>query len=170
VRYFSIDCDISCAVGERDAGDDPGRASCLTVRSDVAEIHFMRTYSNALLPILCAAFVSGCNGGFTVAPVSGKVTCKNVPIKDAAIIFSPLGSEGEKQPGKAAGGSVDDQGNFFVGTYTSNDGAIVGKHRVSISFNNPYEPQVCAPPKDLILEVKGGRNVFAIELDPAYRK
>lgn len=130
----------------------------------------MRTRLHILLAILFAAPFSGCGGGFTVAPVSGKVTCKNVPIKSAAIIFSPLAGDGEKQPGKAAGGSVDDQGNFFVGTYTNNDGAIVGKHRVTVSFNNPYESQLCAPPKDLILEVKAGANVFTIELDPDFRK
>lgn len=114
--------------------------------------------------------LAGCGPGFTVAPVSGKVTCKGVPIKDASITFSPIGKEGEKEPGKAAGGSVDDNGQFFVGTYSEKDGAILGKHRVIISYNNPYQEHACVPPNDLVLEVKAGGNVFEIELDPGFKK
>ncbi len=113
--------------------------------------------------------LAGCGSSVTVAPVSGKVLCQGKPIKDASIVFSPIGKEGEKEPGKAAGGSVDGNGDFFLGTYTANDGAILGMHRVVISYNNPYEAHVCTPANDLVLEVKTGNNVFTIELDAKFK-
>ena len=130
----------------------------------------MMTRFSLLLASFCLLGLFGCGSGFTVVPVSGKVTCRGVPIKDAAIMFSPIGKEEEKEPGKAAGGSVDDNGDFFVGTYTPKDGAIIGKHRVVISYNNPYVAHACIPANDLVLEVKAPSNVFQIELDPTFKK
>lgn len=130
----------------------------------------MKTLVTVVLVSLCLVGLVGCGSGSKIVPVSGKVTCRGVPIKDAAITFSPLGKEGEKETGKAAGGSIDAKGEFFVGTYSEKDGALIGKHRVIISYNNPYEPHECIPTNDLILEVTKSDNVFEIELDKTFKK
>jgi hypothetical protein len=117
--------------------------------------------SIALLALLA---MSGCGGsGYQVATVKGKVTCKGQPVKGGSITFSPKSDE--KTPGKAAEGRLDENGEFVLSTYGKKDGAVVGKHRVVIAFDDPYTKQPCSVPPDLTVEVKGGEeNHFDIEL------
>jgi hypothetical protein len=115
--------------------------------------------------------LAGCGRpAYPVAPVSGKVTCRGQPIRNASITFSPLGAANDPLPGKAADGAINDQGEFVLSTFKNQDGAIIGKHRVRISFNEANPKIACQLPTDLVLEVKENGNTFAIELDPTFKK
>jgi hypothetical protein len=61
------------------------------------------------------------------APVTGRVLLDGRPVADAAVMFEPVDG------GVPARGSTRDDGGFTLSTFARDDGAIVGRHRVSIS-------------------------------------
>jgi len=71
-----------------------------------------------------------------VYPVSGKITYKGAPVAGADIKFDADGQE------RAAFGRTDDQGNYKLTTFGSNDGAVEGKHSVSITKYQPPQESV----------------------------
>jgi hypothetical protein len=76
----------------------------------------------------------GCSGGGKIAPVSGKVTLDGKPLADATVVFQPISSEKNVNPGPGSQGKTDANGYYslqVVGQGTK--GAYVGKHRVEIS-------------------------------------
>jgi len=71
----------------------------------------------------------GCGPGEILpecAPVTGRVTIDGVPIGSAMITFHP--EKGENR-GQAAS---DSDGKYTLSTYGSEDGAVVGKHTVTV--------------------------------------
>ncbi|MCA9080179.1 MAG: hypothetical protein KDA58_06445 [Planctomycetaceae bacterium] len=136
------------------------------------------------LPLLCG----GCGGAgnLPVAKVTGQVTCEGEPVTSGSIAFTPVASGNGELPGKPALGKVNSDGTFQLTTYQPNDGAIVGKHRVSITFpgqelgglpgeqygdDSPPQrlpqglPPCAAAPRVIEVEVEaGGDNSFTIEL------
>jgi hypothetical protein len=111
--------------------------------------------------VLAAA--AGC-GNPNLAPVAGRVTCDGKPVKDAAIIFSPLpANENDRESFRAANGGINNGRFEFVSTFKEGDGAFVGKHRVLITMEFPGSCP-CLPTKEIVLEVKPGANEFDIEL------
>ena len=78
--------------------------------------------------LLAAAVISGCGkkGGLETAPVSGKVTYRGKPLTTGTVMFVP----GE---GPAATGEINSAGVYKLTTYTSGDGAVIGKHKVTIT-------------------------------------
>ena len=92
----------------------------------------LRPVPAAAMLCLSAALLGGCGGGeFDTAPVRGKLTCGGQPITFGSVSFSPLAPEGSGLPGKAAIGKVQPDGTFVLSTYEAEDGAVVGRHRVS---------------------------------------
>jgi hypothetical protein len=86
-----------------------------------------------------AALVAGCSGGdgaVEVAPVTGTVRFKGVPVAGAWVQFTqadaPIG----------AGGYTDDAGKFELTSYREGDGAPLGDNQVAISVPEH-------PPEDL---------------------
>ena len=81
----------------------------------------------------------GCNGGdpYATTPVSGVVTCQGKPVANATVNFTPQPQEGraEGRRGRVALGITDQEGRFTLTTFENNDGAIVGKHTVSVGLN-----------------------------------
>jgi len=61
------------------------------------------------------------------APVTGRVLLDGKPVADAAVMFEPVDG------GVPARGSTGGDGGFTLSTFARDDGAIVGRHRVSIS-------------------------------------
>src|SRR4051794_24814243 len=80
---------------------------------------------------LAAAFISvtlaGCghSGELETATVSGVVRLDGKPITTGTVTFVP-------QHGRAATGSIRNDGTFVLSTYGSGDGAIVGKNKAAI--------------------------------------
>lgn len=58
--------------------------------------------------------------------VAGRVTLDEMPVEGASVMFLP------NDGGRPASGLTDAQGNYQLRTYEPNDGALVGKHRVTV--------------------------------------
>ncbi|QDT52055.1 hypothetical protein Pan44_00630 [Caulifigura coniformis] len=98
--------------------------------------------------LLVSCVLIGCGGAdqpsgrLTVYPVGGTVLYKGRPVGAADVTFICA----EKD--KSAFGRTDEQGKFRLTTYSSNDGAVEGKHVVVVSKIAPpvqtspqYEPE-----------------------------
>jgi hypothetical protein len=79
--------------------------------------------------------VAGCGRAGTerTAKVTGTVTYKGSPAEGAAVTFYP-------EQGRPASGVTDAQGRFTVSTFASGDGAVLGKHAVTIAEAAGGEP------------------------------
>src|SRR5262245_53888484 len=71
------------------------------------------------------------------APVSGKVTLNGKPLANATVSFQPIATKGTMEAGVGSLGKTDAEGKFTLKLPTGENGAVVGKHRVSISVLNP---------------------------------
>lgn len=78
-----------------------------------------------VFPLALLIVATGCSSGPRVAPVKGKVTVGGKPVTTGQITFH---SEG----GRPAIGEIDAEGNYTLTTFKQGDGAIVGKHTVTI--------------------------------------
>jgi hypothetical protein len=75
-----------------------------------------------LLVVTCA----GCgDNGPTIVPVTGTLTYKGKPITNARVDFLP-------EHGRESWGVTDEQGHFTLNYDRGHDGAVVGKHTVSV--------------------------------------
>lgn len=95
----------------------------------------------ASLPVLLTAlsFLGGCGGGdsFELATVTGKVTMDGKPLAGVTVTFQPI-TVATKNPGAGSFGKTDEQGQFTLELITTGEaGAVVGKHRVSITTPEP---------------------------------
>jgi hypothetical protein len=97
-----------------------------------------------MLPQLFAVallFLAGCGGAddnVEVFPVKGTVTFNGKPmVGGGSIAFVPTGG----QKGKAAGGTINADGNYELTTYEAGDGSMVGDFRVVITQVVYEEPQ-----------------------------
>ncbi|MBW3598219.1 MAG: DUF4198 domain-containing protein [Planctomycetes bacterium] len=80
--------------------------------------------------ITCVALLAGGCGGVdhpTTHPVSGTVLYNGEPVADAVVSF-----QGENAT-KLATGRTDAQGRFTLATYEPGDGAVPGKHQVTVT-------------------------------------
>ena len=84
---------------------------------------------------MLTALAAGCGGTAKTAAVSGHVTYKSKPVPKANVSFTPV--EGAS---RAATGLTDSNGQFTLGTFSTSDGALVGKYRVSIIARGPDRP------------------------------
>lgn len=85
---------------------------------------------------LLAALLCGCQkSDFATAPVTGVVLCEGQPVANAIVFFQPVstGESKSKLVGKQGFSYTDDQGRFSIGTYDTDDGAVVGKHSVRVA-------------------------------------
>jgi hypothetical protein len=134
------------------------------------------------------AFLIGCGAkaeGPELATVSGTVTYQGKPLEGALVVFLP-----ETPGAPSASGSTDESGTFELMTHIPGDGAVIGKHRVSITARGPDKtlpegqsvsglPGGNTEPGDplipqkyfshnasgLTAEVKGGSNTLDFELN-----
>lgn len=91
---------------------------------------------------LCFVVLSGCGGATVkrdpVFPVKGKVTYKGKPVVGADVTFAHEGGK------RSAFGRTDSEGMYQLTTFGNNDGAIEGKHSVTIAksvVGAPAEPE-----------------------------
>ncbi len=88
----------------------------------------------------CFVFIfQGCGGSneYETTPVSGVVTCQGKPVANATVNFTPVadGSRAAGQRGRVALGLTDKDGRFTLTTYKDGDGAIIGKHIVTVGLD-----------------------------------
>ena len=79
------------------------------------------------------AFGSGCKQTPRVVPVAGKVLYNGKPLPFGNVMFQP-------DRGQAAVGDIQADGSFTLSSYTANDGAVPGKHSVSVSCYEGHRP------------------------------
>jgi hypothetical protein len=128
-------------------------------------------------------WLAGCGGGGSAGTsgVTGTVTYKGQPVKEVTVTFTPA-------TGRSARGVTDAQGKFSLSTFKTDDGAVPGSHKVTITGGpgakpppmpgTPeaanYKPEPLAFPakysdprqSDLTANVeKGKKNDFKFELN-----
>lgn len=78
---------------------------------------------------LCTVGVfAGCGGRADLAPATGVVTFKGEPVEDAKVMLHPL----DGGP-RNSYGTTNSKGEFKLSTFGLNDGALVGRHAVTVS-------------------------------------
>ncbi|MCZ2343408.1 MAG: carboxypeptidase-like regulatory domain-containing protein [Bacteroidales bacterium] len=106
-----------------------------------------------LMILVCALFTSwGCSGSngrpviekLDTVPVSGKILRGGKPLANASVRFQS--SDGKV----SSSGTTDGQGAFVLSTYGAQDGAPVGKYRVTVAVSGTkeLEPGVLSPDID----------------------
>lgn len=124
---------------------------------------------------LLAFVVVGCGSGmeeFPTAGVTGTVTCEGNPVPNARVYFFPKSSGTSANAGKSGWGTTTDMGNFVISTYGTEDGAVVGTHRVSVAPPSPgrfpdFTCDCVTGGNEMLTTVEvvaDGTNTFAIEL------
>lgn len=123
--------------------------------------------------LLGAMIFGGCGQQqFKIAPVSGVCTCQGEPMSAGLLILHPVRDPAadSKSPnlGKPAHAAIQPDGSFAMSTYATNDGAVIGKHRVVLNLaelddDDPQQPCNDAA-KDLMVEVSPGQNQLEIDL------
>ena len=113
-------------------------------------------FTALLLSVSALAFSAGCGGTdqqYELAEVRGTVSLNGNPLANTSehqfkVMFAPISRSGESKAGKPGLGMLSDDGSYILSTYGSEDGAVVGKHWVTIvrttaaSGDNPdnYRP------------------------------
>ncbi len=108
--------------------------------------HRNRKWIPPTLGALLLAPLWGCGpaGGVTHAtliPVKGKVTYKGQPLTKGTVKFEP------DDVGRPAGGKIQSDGSYVLGTYQDGDGVIAGHHLVSISGTGSQRGKELIPKK-----------------------
>lgn len=112
----------------------------------------MRFLSRFLVLACVAIILAGC-GSKRVAttPVSGTATYKGKPLKFGSVLFQP-------EVGPPATGTIQPDGTFTLSTYTTGDGAVVGKNRVQVSCSDKQDPN--APKQTGNVEQTVGKSLI----------
>lgn len=129
----------------------------------------------SLLSLAVVLLALGCGSRYKTAPVSGTITYKGKPVEHGTVTFYPRSGEAP------ASGPIGRGGEFILTTDRPNDGAIPGKHKVTVrAYGNTADVSVAAnPAKDqavpskyadagtttLSVDVIDGPNHFDLKLD-----
>jgi hypothetical protein len=80
-----------------------------------------------LLPVVLCLLLLGCGPGRPErAPVHGKITFQGKPVTTGRIAFYP-------EPGRSASSPIAADGSYKLTTFEPGDGALLGKHVVTIT-------------------------------------
>ncbi|MEZ6065538.1 MAG: hypothetical protein R3B90_07455 [Planctomycetaceae bacterium] len=93
-------------------------------------------FRHVCLVVLTTLLAAGCGGAPerpSTAKVTGKVSLGGKPLADAIVTFHPQIEGG----GRMATGQTDAGGNFVLSCFDKGDGAIIGKHKVTITAGAP---------------------------------
>ncbi|MDR3622851.1 MAG: hypothetical protein P4L85_26090 [Paludisphaera borealis] len=121
----------------------------------------------AMLAALLLPFAgSGCGGVpeaaaklSTTVPVQGKVTYKGKPLTHGTVVFEP-------DAGREAHGEIGPDGGYTLSTFKAGDGAVAGKHRVSISGLNKKDlPLKYHAPSSSAIEFEVGADKSDYPID-----
>jgi|GEM_PF-333547 len=103
-------------------------------RSDVPAVFL------PVLMLMIGSF-SSCGETEHYAPVSGVVTLNGSPLKNAKLVFEPIGDSSGAAPGKPSYGRTNESGRYRLESFVpKRNGAIVGEHRVRIVTIAAMEP------------------------------
>ena len=118
-----------------------------------------------LLPSFCL-LLAGCGGPYKTASVSGRVTVNGKPLPNVAVVFQPLATADNKEPGPGSTGVTDSDGRYtltIVGK--SSRGAVVGKHKVRIMAMNEDTDSADDQPKTVKPARRRGKRETTLEFE-----
>ncbi len=140
-----------------------------------AQKRFRANWLRAALFVGVTSLVGCSESGFPVGRASGTVTCEGKAVPGAWVYFEPLaksdGSGGTALVGKQGFAIADANGKFVIATYGTDDGAVIGNHKVHVTapkseggpaFKCPCEFDSESQP--FLVEVKAGKNEFDLAL------
>lgn len=154
-------------------------------RNEIAR-YVTRHWSHFVLLGLAGALLApaaGC-GGRTVVPVSGKITLEGAPVGHGTITFMPI-KNSKDLPLRPASSELDSEGQYYLSTFGSSDGAMPGEYNVVIeslisgpTLAKPMAPRVWAIPKHygqvsrsgLSATVLDQRSPMTFDFDLKYRE
>ncbi len=88
--------------------------------------------------LVFAVITFGCGGPdpYGTVPVRGVVTCNGKPVANGVVNFTPMPDQGraDGNRGRVALGKTDSEGRFKLTTYHNDDGALIGRHTVTVSM------------------------------------
>jgi hypothetical protein len=91
-----------------------------------------------------------------MAEVRGTVAHNGRPMSGGKVVFAPL-SDGEP-----AAGIIQPDGSYQLSTHRENDGAIVGKYRVTVLGEHPEDGNsprmIFTAPEELTVDVRPGQE------------
>lgn len=133
----------------------------------------MRRFAFAMTLIL-SVWV-GCSGveRFPVARTEGVVLCNGEPVANAQVYFEPIVTGKSAKVGKQGFAFSDAEGAFVLSTYGTEDGAVVGKHRVRVGGDSSVRCDCATDSEKNVMEVdivKGQTNTFTLDLPPKQKK
>ena len=77
----------------------------------------------------CLCALNGCNSApVDLASASGIVTLDGIPVADARVMFYPING-GPRN----SNGTTNEKGEFKVSTFGVHDGALVGRHAITVT-------------------------------------
>ncbi|TWT85332.1 hypothetical protein Pla123a_01390 [Posidoniimonas polymericola] len=115
----------------------------------------------------------GCGGSpYDLAPATGSVTIDGQPFGHGKVMFAPVSQGSQVEVGKPAFGLLNPDGTFTLSTYAADDGAVIGKHWVTVfrEDDGPNGPAPAGVPKfgrvvvPAPVEVTDGANNLRIDL------
>src|SRR5437867_2402133 len=105
----------------------------------------------AMLALLFIGFAGCSSEEFQIAAVSGRVTLDGKPVEKAAVMFQPVATKGNINPGRGSFGITDADGRYtlkLVGV--ERPGAAVGHHQVRIiNYSEPGDTSDDSPNKKI---------------------
>jgi hypothetical protein len=104
----------------------------------------MRTH---LPPVVLLLLLAGC--AQSVAPVSGRITLDEKPLANATVTFQPISEDAN--PGPGSQGKTDSNGQFTLKLMNKENtiGAVVGKHKVSITAYDGDDKEIPSSGSDM---------------------
>lgn len=119
--------------------------------------------------VVAAALLAavGCGGeGSNLAPVSGRVTLDGKPFPNAYVMFQPVATKGNDNPGRGSMAVTDADGKFTLRYDGGASGAVIGKHVVRITTRQELDDKAAyekykdtgTPDGELIPNAKGLRT------------
>ena len=107
-----------------------------------AMYHFARLLRPSLLAVLSTVLLAGCGSRHPdVVPVAGRVMIDGNAVKSGRVMFYP-------EKGRAATGPIQSDGSYVLTTYASEDGALLGSHKVTIQATELIGPPPPPPEEE----------------------
>jgi len=127
----------------------------------------MKSSINIFLALAMICTVVGC-GGSSIVPVTGTITMDGKPASGIEVFFTPLGGEGNPNPGPYSSGITDASGKFELQTRYGDPGAVVGEHEISFQYAGVDEEALDALGDAVREEMDEGNAGAAAEAKKAF--
>ncbi len=175
-RFFPTSCTLRLSIYDSPLPQGEGQGA----RAERLSRQRSYYWASVLLFAACLVSCLGCGPNRpATAPVHGRVTYNGRPVVAGTIVFQPT-------HGRPAMGEIQPDGSYKLTTFDAGDGALLGKHTVTIDARrNPKPPpmegtEAAGPPpkvewlvpqeysnpnsSPLTAEVKSGKNTIDFNL------